>query len=163
MPRACTVCAHADRDAIDEALVGGSPYLHVANDFGVDRHAVGRHAKNHLPIILATVSAKLEERRAETLVDRIEGLYDRADRILTAAEGANQLHLSLGALRELRGIVELLGRATGELRDSPQTVVNIIGSSEWQAIRAAVFEALQEHPQARAVVAGRLLAIEPPS
>jgi hypothetical protein len=43
----------------------------------------------------------------------------RRSAVLKAAEEGGRLHLSLGAIRELRGIVELLARITGELDERP--------------------------------------------
>ena len=34
VPRTCTICTHADRPAIDQALISGEPYRHIANRFG---------------------------------------------------------------------------------------------------------------------------------
>jgi hypothetical protein len=111
---------------------------------------------------------KREEKRQEagamSFLDRIEDLYAKASRILEREEAAGESKASLLAIRELRGIVDLLGRATGELRDGSAgtTVVNVVSSPDWGMVRAAVFEVLTAFPEARAALASRLLELEAP-
>lgn len=145
--------------------MGGRSQLSLERDFDVSRSAIRRHAMNHLPLTLARVTSRVEDARGLTLLERVESLYTRADAILVACEQSGRAAQALPAIRELRAVCELLGRVTGELRDSPSTVVNIIGSSEWAAIRGALFTALEAHPAARQAVSGRLLELEagPPS
>jgi transposase-like protein len=151
---------HDDRVAIDEALVEGRTRNSVARRYGVGRQSLRRHADNHLPLVLAQVTEQLQDRRGLSLLERVENLYERAERILVACEQTGRATQSLGAIRELRAVCELLGRVTGELRDSPSTVINVIGSAEWQQIRGALFAALEEHPAARRAVSGSLLELE---
>jgi hypothetical protein len=47
MPRACSVCNHSERAAIDEALRGGEPYRSVAKQFAASEQAVFRHKQGH--------------------------------------------------------------------------------------------------------------------
>ena len=46
MPRACTVCAHAKRAAVEAALAAGDPQREVAARFGLERSALVRHTKS---------------------------------------------------------------------------------------------------------------------
>lgn len=48
LPRACTVCQHPDRDAIDTALRNGVSLRTVASRFAVGLHAAHRHARGHV-------------------------------------------------------------------------------------------------------------------
>jgi hypothetical protein len=52
MPRVCTVCTHAERDAIDRALVEGPPKQQIAAAHGLSETPVRWHAKKHLPGVL---------------------------------------------------------------------------------------------------------------
>lgn len=61
MARRCTVCAHPDRDEIDTALVMGRSVRAVAEEYGLQRDAVHRHARNHLPGTLAAAASALPE------------------------------------------------------------------------------------------------------
>jgi hypothetical protein len=161
MARTCTVCRHDDREAIDFGLLAGQPLRDIARRHGVGKDAVARHGQAHVSPALAVVRREREQRGAETLVDRVERLYERASAILDAAEAEGRPTVALGAVRELRGIVETLGKLTGELDEKPTTnVVNLIASPDWIAVRGALLDALRPFPDARAIVAGRLLELE---
>ena len=43
MPRTCTVCTHLKREAIDQALVSGEPFRHIAAQTGTSTGALQRH------------------------------------------------------------------------------------------------------------------------
>ncbi len=161
MPRTCTVCAHPDLEAIDEALVSRQPYRAIAERHCLSSSAVLRHSQNHVSPALAALQAERERAGGERLVDRIEDLMDRADRLLSASEESGKVVQALAAVREMRALLELLGKASGELKpDGPQVVVNLISSDEWLAVRAVIFAALAAHPEARQAVATRLLELE---
>src|SRR5438105_1095656 len=49
MSRVCTVCTHAERAAIDAALVAGDASRDVARRFGLSATAASRHRTAHLP------------------------------------------------------------------------------------------------------------------
>ena len=49
MPRACTVCTHAERPAIDQDLADACSYRDIAHAYGVSKSAVMRHAR-HAPL-----------------------------------------------------------------------------------------------------------------
>jgi hypothetical protein len=160
VPRVCTVCAHDDRGAIDQALVLGQPLRDIARRHGPSKDALARHARAHVSPALAVVRREREEQGARTLLDRLEDLYRRADRILEAAELDAKPTLMLSAVRELRGLIEVIGKATGEIAERPQVVVNVLGSGEWLKVRCALLAALATYPDARALVASRLLELE---
>jgi len=158
VPRTCTVCAHEEREAIDEALVLGESFRNIVKHRGLSITALHRHRRDHLSPTLVAVAQGRRESEAESLLDRVEDLYDRARRILEAAEEDGRPAVGLSAIRELRGIVELLGKVTGELDDRPSTTINLLVSPEWLAVRKAILEVLG--PEARALVAERLEALE---
>ena len=74
----------------------------------------------------------------------------------TAEEGKD-LRIALGAIREARGCVELLGKLAGELQDG--ATVNVFISAEWQTVQTAILDALAPHPDARIAVAMALREI----
>jgi hypothetical protein len=158
MPRACTVCTSEHRDAIDAAIVSGAPSRRIAPRYGVGETAIRRHRRAHLsPAIVAAQDAAADE-RGQTLAERLEGLYLRAHRILDAAESGHSGTLGLAAIRELRGIAELLGRLSGELRPDSPTVqfLNLQSAPEWVAARTALLDALGPFPEARLAVVDAL-------
>lgn len=56
MARACTVCTHAEREAIETALVQRETNRTIAKRFGLSASAVFRHERDHLPLVLAAAS-----------------------------------------------------------------------------------------------------------
>jgi hypothetical protein len=159
--RACTICHHEARADIDDALVSGVPLRRIAATWPpVTMTSLQRHKQNHVSRALTAVHAERVEQGAATLLDRVEHLITRTERLLEAAEGEGRVSTALAAVRELRSLLELLGKASGELDDRPQVTVNLLASPEWLAVRDALFGALATYPEARSLVAGRLLALE---
>jgi hypothetical protein len=158
MPRSCTVCEHPDREAIDEALVGGASNRSLASLYDVSEAAVRRHKANHLPARLVMAQAAEEVAQADDLLDQMQDLQARTLAILEAAESTNQHRTALSAIREARSNLELLAKLLGELDERP--VTNILFSAEWVSVRTAMMEALGSYPQARLAVAERLSELE---
>ncbi len=163
MAGTCTACAHPDRKAIDEALITGLPLREISRRWGVSKDAASRHRKHVTPALARVVSRRRADAGPESALDRLEELYGRASVVLEAAEREGQASLSLAAIRELRGIVEMLARITGELDDRPQlNVLNVHATPEWLATRDAMLGALSPYPDAARAVAARLQGIEAP-
>src|SRR4051794_4478795 len=59
--RPCAVCTHAERAAIDEAIIAGTPFRNVAARYGMSPPAVLRHRNGHMTEQLA---AAAEQRQA---------------------------------------------------------------------------------------------------
>ena len=163
MPRPCSVCAHDQRVEIDEQLVAGVGYRSIAERHSVTPSSLTRHRKSHVSPALAAIAAQREHDGALSLHDRVEALYTRAERILAQAEAGGQGSLSLGAIREMRSVCELLGRLSGELDDRPTVqVLNVQQSPDWLALRGVILTALAPHPDARAAVVAALSARDTP-
>jgi hypothetical protein len=150
VPRSCTICEHPDREAIDEALVGGASNRSVASLYDVSEAAARRHKANHLPAKLVMAQAAEEVAQADTLLGQVRDLQQRALDILDQAEEAGELRTALGAIREARGNLELLAKLLGELDERP--VVNLNLSPEWLELRAVIVAALEPHSEAREAV-----------
>ena len=154
MPRTCTICRHAEREAIDSALVERQPFRHIAAQHKVSTSALVRHFDDHLPAALVEAKAAAEVAHADTILDQVQTLRDRALKILDTAEEGNDLRIALGAIREARGCLELLGKLAGELQDAP--TVNVFVSTEWLEVQAVILTALEPHADARFAVADAL-------
>ena len=155
MPRVCTVCTSPDRDVIDEALIRRDSLRAIAQRCRVTKDAVARHRRNHLPGHLVKAKEAGEVVTASALLRQMQNLQEKTLAILDAAE--NQ-RTALAAVSQARGNIQLLAEMTGELAAQP--TVNILVSPEWVTVRRAMLEALLPFPQARAEVAGRLIAME---
>ncbi len=154
MARTCTVCTHDERHAIDVALVHREAYRHIATRYSVSTGALQRHAKEHLPELLAKSHDAVEVAEADSLLSRVEGLYKRTEAILEAAERSGEWGTALQAIRECRGNLELLGRVTKELQDTP--TFNLTLNPEYLEVRALIVQALDPYPDARRAVAEAL-------
>ncbi len=152
MGRACTICDHADREAMDKALVSGTSYRAVAAEWHVGREAVRRYANRHLSAALAAVDAPMLASGRAPLSERIETLIGRCEAMFTAAASEAATTQALAVVKELRACLELSGRASGELNDRPQVTLNLMASPEWLAVRDVILSALMAYPEARATV-----------
>ena len=179
MPRACSVCSHPDRAAIDKALVAGEPAPRIAALHRVSEDALLRHRANHLPKLLAqardretaretdraTALAEQAEAReiaqathAIDVVRQLRAINAAALGVLEDARERQQGELVLKAVDRVHRQVELQAKLLGELDERP--VVNVLVSPQWLAVRAAMLDALRPFPEARAAVADRLVALE---
>ena len=76
----------------------------------------------------------------DKLLGQVTDLRDRAVAIRGKAEGSEDFRTALGAIREARGCLELLGKLAGQLQDA--ATINVIVTPEWQQLQAAVLAAL---------------------
>jgi hypothetical protein len=155
VPRSCTICEHADREAIDRALVGDSSNLSVSSLFAVSEQALRRHKANHLPAKLVMAQAAEEIAQADDLLGQMQDLQARTLAVLEAAESTNQHRTALSAIREARSNLELLAKLLGELDERPQ--VNVLISP---TVQTAIIAALGPYPEARLAVADALQGLE---
>jgi hypothetical protein len=96
--------------------------------------------------------------RADALLADVRDLHGRTLAILDRAEDEADARVALGAIREARACVELLGRLAGELTNT--TTVNVTLNAQWTEIRSLVVESLDAFPDARLAVAAALANVE---
>ncbi len=150
MSRTCTICTHDERHAINVALVQRDSYRDIARHYGVDKSALSRHAKEHLPELLVKAKNAAEVAEADDLLSRVEALQRRTLAILESAEEAGELRTALSAIKEARGNLELVGRISKELDERP--TLNLYMNPEWLELRAVIVGALEPHREAREAV-----------
>lgn len=155
MARSCSICRHADRDAIDRALVEGQPYRDIAGLYDLSKSAVERHGRSHLPATLTNAAEAEEVARADSLLAQLRALQERALGILAKAEGSGDFRTALLAIREARGCLELFARLAGELQTG--TDLRVVVAPEWIHLRGQVLDSLKGFPEARQAVAEALL------
>ncbi len=160
MPRRCTICDHKERREIDRALVARSDSSRgIARNFGTSEDALYRHYAEHLPERLTKARDAREIADADSLLAEVRTLQKATRHILSRALTAEDHRTALGAIREARGNIELLGKLLGELQDAATVQVNVLASPEVRALQTVMFEALADFPDARAHVAGVLLTL----
>jgi len=147
MPRKCSVCVHPKRNEIDEKIVARESYRAIARQYGLSKDAVSRHAENHLPVTLSKSQEASDVAHADDLLGQVQGLKDKALKLLEAAEKAGDLRTALRGIREARGCMELLAKLLGELDESPK--VNLLLTPQWVELRRVMFMALEPFPEAR--------------
>ena len=158
MPRICTICSHAQRSAIEAALVTGTPNRVIARQFDVGHDAVRRHASEHVGQQIAQHKEAREEAQALDVVKQLGTINHYALAAMSEARTANKPELMLKAMDRVQRQIELQAKLLGQLSDAP--VVNILLLPEWLTFRSALLAALVPHPQARIDVAAALMAIE---
>lgn len=171
MPRRCTICDHPEREAIDQALVNNVSYRLIASQNNVSYKAIERHKKSHIPKLLAkaqeiqssqaTIIAEamkekeaIETSKADNLLQQVKELIIKTDGIYDRAEKAGDLRAALGAIRESRGNLELLGKLIGELQDG--VTVNIYNNPEWIKLRALILTSMEPYPEAKEALVNAL-------
>lgn len=140
MPQTCKACRSERRDAIDQALLAGTPLRHIAQQFGTSPAALIRH-REHVSKALARTHKAQELAQSGAVLEgvwvaqgRSERLYGAAEAILHKALDAADLRTALQAIRcavdvmgEARGYLELQGAITGELAPTAmQAVVSVV-------------------------------------
>ena len=134
MPMKCSVCSHAQRPEIDQALVLGQASIRaIARQFGATKDSLARH-RAHIPAALLKAKEAAEVAQADSLLGDVQTARDRGERLYATAEGileralaAQDLKVALAAIRsaidvmgEARAYLELKGRITGELAAAEQ-------------------------------------------
>ena len=151
MATSCRVCRHRKRAAIERELLKGATLRDVAERFGLSYSSVHRHRKNgHISATLARATDELETFEARGLAAELTDLKNRARGILDRAEAADDLRSALGAIRELRGLLERVAKIEGRL--SSGGVAVIVSTPAWGELRSVIVDALADHPNARAAV-----------
>jgi len=140
MGRTCTVCAHAERHAIDTALVGGGVLRDIAGQYSLTKSAVERHKAEHLPVALAAAAGAEETRQALDVRQQLRTINAAALTVLRDARTARDGELALKAIDRIHKQIELQAKLLGELDERP--VVNVLVAPEWLALRGRIVGAL---------------------
>jgi hypothetical protein len=117
MPQVCTICRHASRDEIDQALIAGESFRNIAKRYGTSATALFRHRSRDLPTALVKAKDASETVRADTLLERLRALNTETLAILREARkaGTRNNELALKAIARAERQLELEARLLGEL------------------------------------------------
>jgi hypothetical protein len=147
VPRACSICSHEHRDAMEDAFIAGQAKRRIASQHGVSERAVRYHMREHLPALLALARDAERAARADSLLDRMEALQSQTLAILDAPEDQRT---ALAAIAQARRNLELIGEVTREL-DRAGTI-NLELTVEWQEVKAVLVNTLASYPEAQQAV-----------
>ncbi len=154
MVRACTICTHAERHAIEKALVGGTPNRRIATQYGLSEASVRRHAEGHLPVALVQAQDAREVAHALDVLQQLRTINGAALTVLRDARTAGDGDLALKAIDRILRQIEVQAKLLGDLDERP--VVNVLVTPEWLTLRARIVAALAAYPEARLAVAEAL-------
>jgi len=146
MPQTCSVCKHAERAAIDAALVGGESLRNIAEQYSVSTTALHRHKTDHIPANMAQAKEAASLAHADSLLDQVKALQVSTLALMTKAEGAGDLRTAVSAIREAARLIELTARLTNELPSQP--IINILLTDDWLKLRSAILAAIDPYPDA---------------
>jgi hypothetical protein len=130
----------------------------IAERYSVSKTALHRHKESHLPADLVKAREAREIAKADSLLDQVIELRDKALSILAKAEQAGDLRTALQGVREAKGCLELLAKLQGEL--AQEGTVNITISPQWLSLRTVILQALEPYPEARLKLAAALREVE---
>jgi hypothetical protein len=125
MSMTCSVCAHAERIEMERRLASGGSMRAIAASFGVSRSSFGRHVRSgHIGVAIIANEQRERDIHADDLLERIEFLWASARSVLD--EPGGRPTVALAAVKELRQIVELLGRLRGAVgRPESTTLIEL--------------------------------------
>lgn len=151
MGRTCTVCTHAERPAIEQALVTGTAFRTIADRYGVSHQALIRHKTDHLPAAVVAAAGDEETRQALDVLQQLRTINGAALAVLRDARAAKDGELALKAIDRIFRQIELQAKLLGELDERP--TINVLVAPEWLALRGRLVVALAAFPEARVAVA----------
>lgn len=157
MSRICSICSHEHCEQINEMLLRGIPYKDIIDQYGGSPAGLSRH-KQHMLAQMHSDTAEAGEVMEPSLVMRqIAELNQRADYLYREALKTKDLLNAGRALKELREIVALYAKLTGELNTQAQVVhQHVHVNPEWVALRQQILAALAPFPEARAALVAAL-------
>lgn len=176
----CSVCAHPDRLALEYTLACGAGQNATAERFGLGKDAVSRHWSNHVSDAWKAATRlgpygsreQLEQLCLDKSVSVVEGLHAlyasyHAAFIANREAGATNQLISVG--REMRAVLNDIGRITGEIL--PSVTTNLTVNTQYNSVSYAVslsedlVVALADMPDAleriHGVLKGRMAAALP--
>jgi len=157
MPKKCSICIHAEHEAIDAAILNGEPLRVIAQRFVVSRDALYRH-KSHVSATVAKAHEAGEVAEADRLLSTVRDLLQAAIGTIAQAESGGDLRTKLAAIREARETAKLLLEVHGELQTAP--TVNLIVAPEWVKLRTVILQTLNPFPDARACLIEAIARVE---
>jgi len=128
MSQVCSICRHDQQAEMDQSLVSGISLRNIAEQFGTSPTALHRH-KRHLPQHLTVAKEAAQVADADVLLDSVKQLLEDAQRITAQAKQAKQLDTALRGIREMRGLLELMGRLSGELTQRTNIAIGVNAAS----------------------------------
>ncbi|MFZ5447765.1 MAG: hypothetical protein ACOZFS_03900 [Thermodesulfobacteriota bacterium] len=106
MEKRCTICTHENLAEIDRDLMAGMPLRQLAAHYGISPSALSRHTK-HLRRALEAADHENHQAHQNALLDKLNLLEFRLERIYQKAQESHSLSISLGCVQEVLRIFNL--------------------------------------------------------
>lgn len=153
MPRTCYACSHENVEEINEMLLRNVPYKDIAEKYGGSISSYHRH-KQHMLDQMRNAPVEIPEVvEPSAVMRRIAELDQRADFLYREAVRTKDLLNAGRFLKEMREIVALYAKLTGELNTAASVVHQHVHiNPEWVALRQVMLTALAPYPEARAAL-----------
>ena len=173
----CTVCAHDERWRIELLRAGGASLESLAEKFKpLSKDAIGRHWHNHVsaemkasyligPAQLADLAEKAADEGASVL-DHFRAVRTMLMSQLAATTEAGDARGAAIVAGQLVGVLEKIGKVTGEIANIAQGSINIqnnvaiVNSPQFAKVQAAILRALAPHRAAREAVVAALRELD---
>ncbi len=159
----CRACNHPQVKKIDADLGAGVSTYTVAERYGLGRSGVERHRRLHMG--QRVVSKYAPKSEADEIRTQVRQLYGVAVDVIKKGQSSGDDRKMLAALKEARPTLKLLADIVGMLERPGVNVgvnvgVNNNSGVPGHEVRAALFRALDRHPEARADVVRELNALQ---
>jgi len=154
MARACSICQHLQRDAIERAILSGEPIRRIAARYNVSESALRRHRNKHFAEVLRQSKEAAEMARAEKLAEFILFVRNEALSVYKEARKGKRLRIALEALGLGLTATSVLGKLVGEMGERIE--VKLTESKDWLELQRVILEALDPFPEARQVLSRAL-------
>ncbi len=150
----CSICKREDIEIINRDLFSGRyTQQQVAEKYHVTPSTLCRHKAHTKTQLIQAGEATASDQM--TAIQRVSELDDRAERLYQACLKKGDNLNAIRAIKEMRELVSLAARLSGELN---QNVIHnhLHISPEWTVLRAAILQALQPYPEAKAALLAAL-------
>ncbi len=124
----CSVCNHPDRQEIDQALLDGATLAAVSKQFQLSTSALDRH-KAHLRARVLRDKNRLHHNLQQYAAFWISRALDMVERIARAAEAEGNFRISLQAVRQGMGLLNLINKQDCQFDD--RMIYAILSSTKW--------------------------------
>ena len=157
MPRSCSICAREDVEQINQDIFNNVPFETMRDKYGASVGALHRHKEHTKMQYMAAKQVEATIQDPSAVMQRIAELDQRAEALYKSAVKAEDRLNATRALKEMREILTLYARMTGELNQQATVVHQHLHiSPEWASLRSVMLQALQPYPEARAALIAAL-------
>jgi len=122
--RPCSLCQHAEREAVTKDLLAGISYREISKRYAVSLGSLSAHLNRHIAgpvrrIIQAENNLAQDCLTVEPVLVQMRRLNNHVLRVLTIAEASKDHELVLAAVKEARENLGMIAKITGELVPAP--------------------------------------------